>query len=160
LRRRAAFALSVGFVLLGASPALATTEEHVTPYTTTVSLEEAQLIADQTGTELDHVGYDGKSAIQHLNLELFPSQAEQLAGKGFELNQVTLPKLAPKVARATGGDSPNPYYDVYRSYSEPGGIADELRGLARDYPDVVKLVEIGKSLLGKPILTIKITDNA
>ena len=32
--------------------------------------------------------------------------------------------------------------------------------LARDNPDVAKLVEIGKSLLGKPILAIKITDDA
>ena len=97
---------------------------------------------------------------QHLNLELFPSQAAKLEAKGFELQAADAPKLGPKAARATGGDSPNPYYDVFRSYSEPGGIADELRGLARDNPDVVKLVEIGKSLLGKPILTIKITNNA
>ena len=95
--RRRVFALSVGFVLLAASPALAAAEEHVTPYTTTVSLEEAQLIADQTGTELDHVGYDGKSATQHLNLELFPSQATELEDEGFDLNQVTLPE-----ARAEG----------------------------------------------------------
>src|SRR3954463_15977266 len=158
--RRRVFALSAGFVLLAASPALASTEEHLTPYQTTVSLEEAQLIQDQTGTELDHAGYDGKSAEQHLSLDLFPSQAAKLEDEGFDLTQVTLPKLGPKAARATGGDSPNPYYDVYRSYSEAGGIADELRGLARDSPDVVKLVEIGKSMLGKPILTIKITSNA
>ena len=94
MRSDALFALSVVVSLLAASPALAATEEHVTPYKTTVSLEEAQLIADQTGTELDHVGYDGKSATQHLNLELFPSQATQLEDEGFELQeQVTLPKL-------------------------------------------------------------------
>ena len=91
--RRRVFALSAGFVLLAASPALASTEEHVTPYQTTVSLEEAQLIADQTGTELDHVGYDGKSATQHLNLELFPSQAAKLEADGFDLQEQTLPKL-------------------------------------------------------------------
>ena len=30
----------------------------------------------------------------------------------------------------TGGDSPNPFYDVFRSYSEPGGIKDEMTTLA------------------------------
>jgi murein tripeptide amidase MpaA len=146
-------------LLLAASPAVAA-EEHIQPYTTSVSLDEAQFIADEVGVELDHVGYDGKSATQHLNLELFPSQAPDLESKGIDLAAQTLPKLAPKAARATGGDSPNPFYDVFRSYSEAGGIADELRALARDNPALVKLVEIGKSLLGKPILTIKITDNA
>ena len=156
---RRTFALSVVVSLFAAAPAVAA-EEHVTPYKTTVSTEEAQFIADQTGTELDHVGFDPSENTQHLNLELFPSQAAKLAGEGFELQEQTLPKLGPKAARATGGDSPNPYYDVFRSYSEAGGIADELRGLARDNPDVVKLVQIGTSLLGKPILTIKITNNA
>ena len=85
------------------------------------------MIADQTGTELDHVGFDPSENTQHLNLELFPSQAAKLADEGFELQQQVLPKLGPKAARATGGDSPNPYYDVFRSYSETGGIADELR---------------------------------
>lgn len=158
--RRRALALSVGLVALAsASPALAA-DEHLEAYTATVSTEDAQFIADQVGLELDHAGFDGDQSTQHLSLALFPSQAEDLESKGIDLTEQPLPKLAPKAKRLTGGDSPNPYYDVFRSYSEPGGIADELRALARDNPDIVKLVEIGKSLLGKPILAVKITDDA
>ena len=60
----------------------------------------------------------------------------------------------------TGGDSPNPFYDVFRSYSEPGGIADGLRALAQQYPDYAKLVRIGTSGRGQPILALKVTKNA
>src|SRR3954471_19601688 len=76
---------------------------------------------------------------------------------GIDLEAETLPKTK---RLATGGDSPNPYYDVFRSYSEKDGIADELRAEAAANRDVAKLVTIGTSLLGKPILAIKITDDA
>src|SRR3954447_20390748 len=152
--------LSVALLLLaGAAPARAA-EEHIQPYTATVSRADAQYIGQEAGVDLAEAGYDGDSATQHLDLELFPSQAADLDAKGIELSAQTLPKLGPKAARATGGDSPNSYYDVFRSYSEPGGIADELRALAANNRDVVKLVQIGTSLLGKPILAIKITDDA
>ena len=36
----------------------------------------------------------------------------------------------PAAKPETGGDSPNPFYDVFRSYSEPGGIKDEMAQLA------------------------------
>ena len=58
------------------------------------------------------------------------------------------------------GDSPNPYFNVYRSYMEAGGIADEMRAIAKANPDVMKLEQIGTSTLGKPILAIKMTENA
>ncbi|MFL6126758.1 M14 family zinc carboxypeptidase [Actinophytocola sp.] len=51
-------------------------------------------------------------------------------------------------------------YQVWRSYSEPGGIADQLRRLAAANPDVVRLTSIGKSLQGKDILAAKVTANA
>ena len=58
------------------------------------------------------------------------------------------------------GDSPNPFFNVYRQYSEPGGIADEMRKIAAENPDVFKLEQIGTSTLGKPILALKMTENA
>ncbi|UUZ60639.1 M14 family metallopeptidase [Nocardioides sp. B-3] len=51
-------------------------------------------------------------------------------------------------------------YDAYRSYSEEGGIADELRGTAEAYPDLTKLVTLGKSVTGQDILALKVTKNA
>ena len=64
------------------------------------------------------------------------------------------------MAKSAPRDSPNPFFNVYRSYMEPGGIADEMRALAAANPDVMKLEQIGTSTLGKPILAIKMTENA
>ncbi len=60
----------------------------------------------------------------------------------------------------TGGDSPNPFYDVFRSYSEPGGIQDEMESLAFANPGLAKLVVIGKSGRGRDIVALKVTQNA
>ena len=51
-------------------------------------------------------------------------------------------------------------YTVYRTYSEPGGIADEIRALARQYPKITELVTLGRTVQGKPILALKVTKNA
>ena len=51
-------------------------------------------------------------------------------------------------------------YTVFRSYSEDGGIRDELIALARQYPKLTKLVSIGKTVKGQNILAIKVTKNA
>ena len=51
-------------------------------------------------------------------------------------------------------------YTVFRSYSEDGGIRDELIALARQYPKLTKLVSIGKTVQGQNILAIKVTKNA
>ena len=51
-------------------------------------------------------------------------------------------------------------YTVFRSYSEDGGIRDELIALARQYPKLTKLVSIGKTVNGQKILAMKVTKNA
>ena len=66
----------------------------------------------------------------------------------------------PVAKSAALGDSPNPFFNVYRMYSEPGGIADEMKALAAANPDVMKLEQIGTSTLGKPIYVIKMTQDA
>ena len=43
----------------------------------------------------------------------------------------------------TGGDSRNPFYDVFRSYSEPGGIKDEMISIATSNRGLAKLVVVG-----------------
>ena len=145
--------------LLGASPALAAgpQDEKLQPYAATVTRAQAGIVAE-AGVDLDHAGFRaGVTGEQQLELAITPTQAAALEAKGVPLAAESLPKSA---AVETGGDSPNPYYDVFRSYSEPGGIADELRSEAAANRDVAKVVEIGRSLLGKPILAIKITDDA
>ena len=58
------------------------------------------------------------------------------------------------------GSSSRAGFDAYRSYSEAGGIADELRATAAANPTITKLVTIGRTVQGKEILALKVTKNA
>jgi hypothetical protein len=49
---------------------------------------------------------------------------------------------------------------VFRPYSGSTGIAQELRSLADQYPNLAKLESIGKTVQGKDILVVKVTRNA
>ena len=49
---------------------------------------------------------------------------------------------------------------VYRTYGGPGGIAEELREVAAQHKGITKLVTIGTSRQGQPILALKVSNNA
>ena len=51
-------------------------------------------------------------------------------------------------------------YDAFRSYSEPGGIRDELVAAAAANPRLAKLVPIGTTVKGQVIYALKVTRNA
>ena len=44
--------------------------------------------------------------------------------------------IRPRLVKRYASRSVASGYTVYRTYSEPGGIADEMRALARDYPRI------------------------
>ena len=144
-----------------AIPAAATAADDahvVKEYIYTVDADQAALLADQ-GVEIDHYGWDQqRKGPQRVAAVLYGYQAEELRQEGVIPTSVGKMEAARKMD--TGGDSPNPYYDVYRTYSEPGGIADEMRALAAANRENVKLVRIGTSVLGKPILALKLTNDA
>src|SRR5262249_17163298 len=107
--------------------------------------------------------------IKAVELDLYEDQAAKLRADGIDLTPIELPKLAPKALRmalapktalAPPGDSPNPYYLNFRTYSEPGGIADQIRKVGTDHPDFTKVENIGSTTLGKPILVVKFTADA
>ena len=84
-------------------------------------------------------------------------QAEKLRGDGVDL-QVKQVKgraasdEATRMAR-TGAT-------VFRSYSAPGGIRDELTETAAANPALTKLVTIGRTVKGQEILALKLTKQA
>ena len=49
---------------------------------------------------------------------------------------------------------------VFRSYSEPGGIRDELVQVTQDNPALTKLVRIGTTVQGQAMYAVKVTKNA
>jgi hypothetical protein len=111
------------------------------------------------GIDMTETGYDtGDLSAQDLSVYITPTQAKALEARGVDVVAEKMDAAKPK--NAALGDSPNPYFNVWRSYSEPGGIADEMRALAAANKDVMKLETIGISALGKPILAIKMTRDA
>ncbi len=151
-------------------------------YRVTVDAAGAGTLGD-LGVDMGHTGYKANGpAGQTIFVDLVDEQANEARAKGLGLEEVTpgphvsepqvKQRLAAAVAKSrsatgaaidkaeTGGDSPNAFYDVYRSYSEPGGIKDEMKSIAFANPDLVKYVVIGKSGQGQDIVALKVTKNA
>lgn len=161
--------------------ASASAAESLRMYQTTVDRESVAALAD-VGVDMSHTGFRRElDRPQTIFVDLLPSQAKEIAGEGLTLTEVTpgphvteqqaqaRAKNGPKVRSTTraavakpetGGDSPNPFYDVFRSYSEPGGIKDEMAKLASEHRGMAKLVVIGKSGQGQDIVALKVTRDA
>jgi hypothetical protein len=56
-------------------------------------------------------------------------------------------------AQAVGG------FNVWRDYDSPGGIADQLRDIAKDHPDIAQLQVTGRTVQGRKILGIRLTED-
>ena len=65
-----------------------------------------------------------------------------------------------KTARQAAAAQAAAGFSVWRSWDEPGGIRDELRALARDNPQLVKLVTLARTHQGREILGLKLTQGA
>jgi hypothetical protein len=95
---------------------------------------------------------------EHIELTATPAELKKLQLLGFRPQPVRNPQgqtqLQAAKAQATGG------YTVWRSYSEKGGIADQLKAIADANKDLAKLESIGKTLQGRDILALKLTKQA
>ncbi len=115
--------------------------------------------------KLEEVGIDAHHAIAEtagrglvdLDAVITELQAQKLRSEGMS---VTLKRINGEKASVVAAQQNAAGYDVYRSYSEPGGIADELRATAAAHPAITKLVTIGRSVQGQPILALKVTNGA
>ncbi|MBD3141639.1 M14 family metallopeptidase [Microbispora bryophytorum] len=92
---------------------------------------------------------------EHVELTATPAELKKLQILGYRPQPVRNPQgqtqsQAAK-AQAAGG------YTVWKSYSEKGGIADQLRSIADANKDIAKLETIGKTLQGRDILALKLT---
>jgi hypothetical protein len=158
MRSRASALMLAPLVALALAPAAAHAADTLSPY-------KAQVTAAQAA-DLKTQGFDIQEAnvstddgpLQDVELIASDSQVKDLAADGIDLAPLAIDK--PVAKSAALGSSPNPFFNVYRSYMEPGGIADEMKALAAANPDVMKLEQYGTSTLGKPLYTIKMTANA
>lgn len=68
--------------------------------------------------------------------------------------QINTPSAAAARRSLTAG------YNVWRSWSEPGGLADEMRTIAAANPDITELVKFGQSVQGQDLLAMKVSKDA
>ena len=154
MRRRGLVAVPVLLASLALGAPAAHAADALKMYRTTVD-EESVGVLGELGVDLGHTGYTRlarpgaddlrrpdrragargarrrASALEEVTPgpHVTETQIEQAARRGRDR------RSAQALAKPeTGGDSPNPFYDVFRSYSEPGGIKDEMTALAAAQP--------------------------
>ena len=71
-----------------------------------------------------------------------------------------------KLTRVRGGQTVQQFaarmavngFNVWRPYDGEGGIEDQMRDAARENPRIAKLVKLGRTIQGRDILALKLTD--
>ncbi|MFF0864473.1 M14 family zinc carboxypeptidase [Nonomuraea sp. NPDC003560] len=115
----------------------------------------AQLLREKG---FDVVQHDNGGDKEHVELTAAQADLAGLAKLGLRPEPVRNPQgqsnLQAAKAQAAGG------YTVWRSYSERGGIADQLRAIANANRDIVELQSIGRTLKGQDILAVKVSTGA
>lgn len=48
-------------------------------------------------------------------------------------------------------------FDVWKSFDEPGGFREQIETLAEDNPEIVQLIELGRSVQDRPIFALRVT---
>ena len=101
-------------------------------------------------------GADDKSEVE-VQAILSPDEVARLARQGIEMKVKKIDGQSvterADAAQASG-------YDVWQTYSGPGGIKDEVQRLTRSHRRITKLVTIGRTTQGKDIVAVKVTKNA
>lgn len=125
-------------------------------YTATVSSEEAAEVAAEGIDIADsrHVGDEVELDVVLSEDEL--NRVAERIGVSFEPILTADGLTAAEHATRQAEDG----FDVWRSWDEPGGIADEIDEIAADNPDLVKRVVLGETHEGREIVALKVTTNA
>ena len=151
-----AAATAVLVFALGAEGAAAQRgQDRLDAYTAVVTAEQLAAITER--------GYDvtGQQAVTggvQVDLILTRAQSNALrrSGVGVRLTRVK----GGKTVKQFAAEQAESGYQVWRSWDEPGGIRDQMQALARNNPQLVKLVELGTTYEGRKILAVKITQGA
>ncbi|WP_199434162.1 M14 family metallopeptidase [Qaidamihabitans albus] len=111
-------------------------------------------LAPGKAQELTAAGYDVLDVPgPGVELILTDRQREELRSRGVELSPKG-PSARTRSAQEAAAEG------VYRPYSGPGGIAEEIRRTVAENPRLAKLVPIGTTRQGQDILAVKLTRGA
>ncbi|WP_025618412.1 M14 family metallopeptidase [Salinispora cortesiana] len=165
--RRTRLAIAGVFTLVGAlaltAPATAQpasepgSQDSLEVYVGTVDPQQLERLR-QAGVDLGHGHSEtDRSGDTRVETVLSKRQAARLASQGVQLE---VKKVRGKPASEALREQATTGWSAFRSYSEPGGIRDEITATAARYPDLTKVMTIGRSHQGQPILAVKVTKNA
>ena len=141
-------------VLAIAGPAAAQGEQ-LEAYTAVVDAEGLAAVVDQ-GFDLH--GAQRVAGGTEVDLVMNRAQRAKLADAGVDakLTRVRGGRTVQQLAARQAANG----FEVWRSYDEPGGIEDQMHAAARDNPRIAKLVKLGRTIQGRDILALKLTDDA
>ncbi|MBO4205817.1 M14 family metallopeptidase [Micromonospora echinofusca] len=165
--RKTRLAIASVFTLVGAMaltapvtaqpPSAPDARDRLEVYVGTVTpkqLDELRAVGVDLGHS--HVSADqvGNTTVEAV---LSTRQAERLTSRGVPL---TVKKVRGKEASRALREQAAAGWTAFRSYSEPGGLRDEIVSTAARFPKLAKVETIGRTVQGKPILAVKVTKNA
>lgn len=153
----AATAAALVITALSAAPSVAKPtppgdEDRLAVYTGTVDAEGLAAIVDLGVDRHDVVAApvpDGSGDIE-VQVILSGAQAAELGESGAEL-ELKAPSAERRSLQAEEG--------VFRRYSGPGGIQEELIAQAAAHPDIAELRVIGQTTFGQDITAVRVTEN-
>lgn len=157
MRLRAPALLLASLAACAITPSMASAADSLLPYSVEATPSQVLELAEQ-GFDMHEGDVDDDKGLTRFEIVATKAEVAELKRSGVVAEPLALD--APVAKDPALGDSPNQFFNVYRTYMEPGGIADEMRKIAADNPDVFKLEQIGTSTLGKPILVLKMTQDA
>ena len=113
-----------------------------------IHLEDPQEIR-----ELQAMGLDlaSRRSGAFVDAVLSPAEEARLQSKGLRIEPLGSPAALAKTKTALSGDM-----GAYHTWQELG---DELAALAESYPDIMRLTSIGRSVEGREIWAVKLSDH-
>jgi murein tripeptide amidase MpaA len=151
----AAVAVASSCLAVPGAAAKPRTADRLDVYTAKVGAAKLADIEDQG---LDIASSEAAGSRFKAQLVLTRDQRAKLAADGVKtkLTRVKGGKTVRQfaAAQAAGG------FTVWRSYDEPGGFREQMYALARQNPQVTKLVKLGTTGKGREILALKVTQGA
>jgi hypothetical protein len=130
--------------------------DNVEVYTGTVTPKQFDELR-KLGVDADEITTGADGSVTEVEAVLTERQAARLASKGVRLE---VKRIGGKSSSQVLREQAAAGWSAFRSYSEPGGIRDEIAAVAARYPRLTKVVTIGRTVQGKPILAVKVTRNA
>jgi hypothetical protein len=151
----AACAVALSCVAVPAAVAKQRPQDRLDAYTVVTT---ATQLAEFEEKGLDVADSEVRGDRVRANMILTRAQLQDVraAGAQAKLTRVKGGKTVKQFAAAQAANG----FTVWKSYDEPGGYRDQLHALARNYPGVTKLVQIGTTLKGREILALKVTQGA